>query len=229
MVGPNERRGPPLETPGAMRKGVAVVGLTGGLAAGKSTALALFGELGARTLASDRLVDELYRDAEVREALRRRFGERVVSADGVDKDQLGALVTQDPEALYWLESFIHPLVGEALRRAARGADPGEVVVCEVPLLFESASETFFDLVVTIEAPVSIRRARWAERPRAAVLDELELRQLSAAERTARADLVFVNDGDLAELRAFVARAYERAIALGAQAWVSADSAEVGRG
>jgi dephospho-CoA kinase len=213
VAGDDQRQASPLVSPGSRSRRVVVIGLTGGLAAGKSTALAFFAEFGALTLASDRLVGDLYRRPEVKAALRARFGEEIFAGQDIDKRVLGEIVTQDSDALHWLEGFVHPLVGERLRAVVRKTQPGCVVVCEVPLLFESRFEPYFDLIVSVEAPVEVRQERWRSRDRASLLDDLEKRQLSSDERAARADLVYVNDGDLEGLRTFVAESYRAALAL----------------
>jgi dephospho-CoA kinase len=217
VAGDDEKQSSPREPHEALPSGVAVVGLTGGLAAGKSTALSMFAELGALTLASDDLVQALYRRTDVRRALSDRFGDRVFAGEAVDKRALGELVTRDPDALAWLERLVHPLVGDRLRAAAHEAKPGQVVVFEVPLLFETGLDDFFDLIVSIEAPLEVRRQRWAERPRAGLLGDLESRQLTSEERIGRADLSFANEGGLARLRQFVGQAYEAALRVGQRA------------
>jgi dephospho-CoA kinase len=88
-----------------------------------------------------------------------------------------------------------------------------VVVCEIPLLFESGLEEAFDLVVTIEAPADARRERWSTREQPQVMEELNRLQMDSAERLQRSDMGFLNDGGLDGLRAFVAAAFERASAL----------------
>lgn len=193
------------------RDGVAAVGLTGGLAAGKSAALEAFRELGAVTISADQVVDDLYREPDVTSVLQDRFGSRVVSPSGeLDKGALGEVVRGDPEALSWLEAFIHPRVGRRIQSVIEQASPGQVIVCEIPLLFESGLRQVFDFVVTIEAPLEVRRQRWQERPRAHLFEGLNAQQLSSEERAAKSDLAYSNVGTLEDLRSFVREAYERA-------------------
>jgi dephospho-CoA kinase len=187
------------------------VGITGGLGAGKSTALTMFHELGADTLSADAIVHGLYERAEVRAALHERFGDEVVDSGGmIDRRSLAGVVAADPKALAWLEDFIHPRVGQMVLQALeRGSEHG-VVVCEVPLLFESGTHDLFDITVTIEAGSEVRASRGGGRLPPSVRGALESRQLGTQGRSARADLVFVNDGSRDQLRAFVADVYEQA-------------------
>ncbi len=117
------------------------IGLTGGIAAGKSEALAAFGRLGAATLSSDAVVHDLLESEPLRGRLVERWGPEVAPDGRVDRARIGEIVFADPEQLTWLESQIHPLVGErtAAWLAALPAET-EVAVVEVPLLFEGGRE-----------------------------------------------------------------------------------------
>jgi len=181
-----------------------LVGLTGGLAAGKSTVAGLLAEQGCTVVDADRLVAELYRPGEPG-ALRARelFGDGVLASDGgVDHRALGARVFADAEARRLLEAVIHPLVGERFRELA--ARQGGIVVLEATLLVEAGWADAFDLVVTVEAPLELRLARAIARG----LTPAEAGRRLAAQgdggaRRAAADRVLLNDGDPAELRAEV--------------------------
>src|SRR5215475_2119036 len=90
------------------------IGLTGGIAAGKSEALAAFGRLGAATLSSDAVVHELLESEPLRTTLVERWGEEVAPDGSVNRTRIGEIVFADPEELAWLESQIHPLVAERM-------------------------------------------------------------------------------------------------------------------
>lgn len=184
------------------------VALTGGIGAGKSTALEAFARHGAATRSSDEVVHELLRDdADVRRALVERFGPEVVGEDGADRAAIARVVFNDLEQLQWLERLLHPRVVEAQsrwqRELAAAPDPPQVTVTEVPLLYETGGDERFDHVVVITAPAETRAAR---RP---VDDERERRLIPDAEKMRRADYSYVNDGTLAELDAFVAEVMAR--------------------
>jgi dephospho-CoA kinase len=196
------------------RADVVAVGLTGGIGAGKSTALRFFAEAGAWTLSADAVVHGLYLRDDVRQSLALRFGPEVIGADGaVDRRRLAALVRGRREALADLEVIIHPLVALEIARFVAEAPAGAVVVCEVPLLFETGWQDRFDLVVTVEAGPEARRSRSIHAFDLEQFGELEAVQASSERRVAGADLAFFNDGDVDHLRAFVREAYERAHSL----------------
>src|SRR5690348_16966420 len=175
------------------------IGLTGGIAAGKSEALKAFARLGAATLSSDAVVDELLEGEPLRGRLVERWGPEVVSGDGVNRAKIGEIVFADPEELTWLEQQIHPLV------QARTAEwllslpaETEVAVVEVPLLFEVGGDRPFDTTVAVVTADAVRQERAAARGHALV-DEREARQLTQEEKAGRADHVVANDGSVEDL------------------------------
>ncbi len=175
------------------------IGLTGGIAAGKSEALAAFARLGAATLSSDAVVHDLLVAEPLRGRLIERWGPEVASEAGVDRARIGEIVFADPEQLRWLEEQIHPLVAERMAAwlAALPAD-ADVAVVEVPLLFEGGRDHVFDATVAVVAAEDVRRERAAARGHALV-EEREARQLSQDEKAARATHVVVNDGSVEDL------------------------------
>ena len=188
-----------------MSKRPLAVAITGGIGAGKSEALAAFARHGAAIVSSDEIVHRLLREDEgVRRALLERFGERVLDEAGqLDRSAIAELVFPDREALDWLERLLHPLVAreylEWREQLGRLPNPPAVCVTEVPLLYEVGGEQRFDAVVLVTAPAELRAAR------SRVPAELrEARLIPDEEKAKRADYVYVNDGSLAELDAFVA-------------------------
>lgn len=177
-----------------------LVGLTGGLAAGKSTVAALLAERGCTVVDADRLVAELYRAGEPGAArVRELFGPEVLDATGaVDHRALAARAFTDPAQRRRLEAAIHPLVGERFREVAQRHEG--IVVLEATLLVEAGWAPSFDLVVTVEAPPELRLQRAIARG----LPEEEARRRLAAQgegdaRRAAAGRVLWNDGDRAHL------------------------------
>ena len=175
------------------------IGLTGGIAAGKSEALAAFGRLGAATISSDAVVHELLDSEPLLGRLVERWGDEVAPDGRVDRGRIGAIVFADPEELAWLEAQIHPLVGERIG-AWLGALPAEteVAVVEVPLLFEAEMDGVFDTTVAVVAGEEVRRAR-AEARGHALVGEREARQLRPGGEGARAEHVVANDGSVEDL------------------------------
>ncbi len=176
------------------------IGLTGGIAAGKSEALAAFGRLGAATLSSDAVVHDLLESEAVREAMVERWGAEVAPAGApTDRALIGQIVFADPDELGWLESRLHPAVGaETAAWVASLPAATKFAVVEVPLLFEGGREEVFDTTVSIVAAEDVRRERAAARGHALV-EGREARQLTQAEKAERADHVVVNDGSVADL------------------------------
>ena len=169
------------------------VAITGGIAAGKSEALAAFARHGAATLSADELVhDLLAHDEDVRAEIRARWGEEAVG----DRARIGEIVFRDPVELEWLEKLLHPKTRAAADAWLAGID-GPLAVVEVPLLYETGGEARFDAVVAITASPEIRgerRTGFADRETRLIPDEEKLR---------RADFAFVNDGSLDALDDFV--------------------------
>jgi dephospho-CoA kinase len=175
------------------------IGLTGGIAAGKSEALKALARLGAATLSSDAVVHELLESEELRELLVERWGADVAPDSKIDRARIGEVVFADPEELTWLESQIHPLVQERTAAWLLGLpEETEVAVVEVPLLFEVGGDRPFDTTVAVVTADEVRGERAAARGHALV-DEREARQLTQLEKAERADHLIENDGSLEDL------------------------------
>jgi len=175
------------------------IGLTGGIAAGKSEALAAFERLGAATISSDAVVHELLDAQPLLGRLTGRWGEEIAPEGQVDRTRIGEIVFADPEQLKWLETQIHPLVGERIGAwiGSLGKEV-EIAVVEVPLLFESEMESVFDTTVAVVSSDEVRRSR-AEARGHALVAERDARQLPQEEKAARAEHVVENDGTREEL------------------------------
>jgi dephospho-CoA kinase len=175
------------------------IGLTGGIAAGKSEALAAFSRLGAATLSSDAVVHELLDSEPLVGKLVERWGPEIAPDGSVDRSRIGEIVFADPDQLTWLEQQIHPLVGERIGGWLTSLPTEtEVAVIEVPLLFESGMEKAFDTTVAVVTEDDLRRLRAAARGHALV-DEREARQFGQEEKAARAEHVVENHGSVEDL------------------------------
>ncbi|MHB1538642.1 MAG: dephospho-CoA kinase [Solirubrobacteraceae bacterium] len=181
-----------------------LIGLTGGIGAGKSAVLAAFAQLGAEVLSSDAVVHELYGEQELRDAVVDRWGEDVAPGGTVDRGEIAKIVFAQRAEREWLESLLWPLVGERIAawiERVRGLEPSRrAAVLEVPLLFESGFDAGCDATVAVLARAETIAVRTADRSLLAV-PEREGRQLSGEEKAARADFVVCNDGGLEDLRA----------------------------
>ena len=187
-----------------------IVGLTGGIGAGKSTVANMFAQLGALVVDADQLSREAIEPGtsgfdEVVET----FGEGILSEGEIDRQKLGKIVFKDGAERKKLEAIIHPRVQAALAQRIKALSPGDVLVYEIPLLVETGAADKFDYIITVEADIENRLDRLFERGMDE--DEAERRiaaQASQAQREAVADRVIINDGDRAELFAECARIWE---------------------
>jgi len=192
----------PQSTPAAPGSTVPFVGLTGGLAAGKSTALAALERLGARTLSTDEVVHELYAGAELRDLVVARWGGGVAPGGVVDRAAIAKVVFGDPEERAWLESQVWPRVAAAVvafrRDAAASEPPARAAVVETPLLFEAGMQDAYDATIAVIAPEDVRQDRARKRGHDGV-EGRNSRHLSQEEKAARATYTVVNDGTVEQL------------------------------
>jgi dephospho-CoA kinase len=181
---------------------VPFVGLTGGLGAGKSTALEALARLGAATLSTDAVVHELYASAEVRDAIVDRWGEDVAPAGVVDRAAVAARVFAAPEERAWLEGELWPRVAArvaAWRQEIAVLEPAPVAaVVETPLLFEAGMEGTYDATIAVVADEDVRAERAARRGHVAPA-ERAARQLSQQEKARRATFTIHNSDTVQEL------------------------------
>jgi dephospho-CoA kinase len=181
------------------------VAITGGIGAGKSTALECFRRHGAATVSSDEIVHHLLAtDPEVTRTLVERLGEEILGEDGTpDRERIAFRVFKDRDALDFLEKLLHPLVSREYmtwrEQLAALPNPPEVCVTEVPLLYEVGAETRFDKVVVVTAPKKLREAR-----RGGWTDDRESRLVPDREKAKRADFTYVNTGTPDDLDEWVA-------------------------
>ena len=179
-----------------------IVGLTGGMGCGKSTAAELFSAHGFRRLDADQVVrDELLTDPEVIAAIRAQLWAGCVAADGaVNRRRVAEVVFHNEARLRWLEDLLHPRL-RARWRALFAASAGQKFIVEVPLLFEKRMENWFDFVVcvTADSATQIRRLELRGLPPELARQRLA-RQLPLARKCELADFVLLNDGSLEFLR-----------------------------
>lgn len=193
------------------QRGNLIVGLTGGMGCGKSTAAALFAELGFRRLDADRTVHELLSTSpEVIAAIRERLGDGVIAPDGtVDRAKLGAVVFADAAALAWLEHLLHPRL-RARWDEIYAAAQDEKFIVEVPLLFEKQLQNRFDFTVCVSTSSDLQLRRLEQRGVSPEIARQRLaKQLPLARKCELADFVLLNDGTLSFLREQVSELVRR--------------------
>ncbi|GHE19745.1 dephospho-CoA kinase [Halomonas urumqiensis] len=187
-----------------------IIGVTGGIASGKSTVARAFGALGIAWVDADDVAREVVAPGEpALDMIAERYGPAVLQDDGsLDRRVLREIVFADPGERMWLEEVTHPRIRERLDRhlARMEAEHGPYVLLVSPLLFESGQSALVDRRLVIDVPVSVQIARTAQRDG---VDEDQARaivaaQMSRSERLARADDVLDNGGDQASLDAQVA-------------------------
>lgn len=181
---------------------VPFVGLTGGMGAGKSEALAAFDRLGAATLSTDAVVHDLLAGPELAGVIALRLGSAVTPGGIVDRDALAAVVFERPEEREWLEGVLWPLVGRRVvewRAEVEAMEPSPpAAVVEVPLLFEAGMEGVFDHTLAVVVDATVRGERTAARGHLGA-DGRDARQLTQEEKAARASFTVRNDGTVSEL------------------------------
>ena len=186
-----------------------MVGLTGGIAAGKSLVGRMFEALGLPVWNADDAAKQLYAtDSALREAMVERWGDDIGAFDvagnlvDIDRQALAKIVFNDPLELTWLEQRVHPAVGRAFEKwvaDVQSTEHANIVVREAAILFESKSDETCDMVVTVEAPLNLRISRALARKSNEALKKEDIlkrveQQWQPHERMAKADHVVQNDG-----------------------------------
>jgi dephospho-CoA kinase len=193
-----------------------LIALTGGIASGKSTIASRLAEHGAVIVDADQIVRDVQAPGSpVLQQIADTFGADVIDADGaLDRPALGARVFADPELLARLNAIVHPAVRAESQRqfdAAFAADPGAVVVYDVPLLVEARVDDPWDLIVVAHAPAAERLRRLVElrgMDRRAAQERMDA-QVSDDRRLAIADVSIDTAGSIAETHAQTDALWER--------------------
>jgi dephospho-CoA kinase len=188
-----------------------LIGLTGNFGSGKSTALKMFGDMGAVTVSADAVVHDLLKTPEIKARIGTLIGDIFDAAGEVDKARVAAAVFSDPALRRKLEALIHPSVMARIRALGRHNE-GRIAVAEIPLLFEGGFEGDVDVTVTVTSGAEESVARLV---RKGFTQEEAARRLSAQmpqeEKAVRSDFVVDNSGDIENTRRQVAEVYERLV------------------
>ena len=186
------------------------VALTGGIGSGKSLAGEYFELIGATVIDSDQLAREVVeRGTEGFDEIVVAFGDEILRDGNLDRAKLAQLIFDDPKAKSTLEAIVHPRIQEAFDEILERSLSGDVVIYQIPLLVETGAQDRFDFIITVSAPLELRRKRLLERGMKSY--EIEKRisaQATDAEREEVADFIFMNDGDADDLLRLVENIYE---------------------
>jgi dephospho-CoA kinase len=197
-----------------------LIGLTGGIAAGKSTVAGIWVALGAIEIDADLLAREVVQPGTVGiEKIRQVFGSGVFTATGdLDRKALGEIVFNNAAKRKELEGIVHPLVRARAQEILRSLPADSIVIYTVPLLVEANVELPFDVVVSVEAPETERAQRLVG-SRGMSLEQALSRikaQASAIERAARADYILNSNQSLAALSSDATKLFEKFMVMNEQ-------------
>ena len=195
------------------------IGLTGGIASGKSTVAELFGARGVPIIDTDRIAREVVEPGQPPlERLVERFGKGILTPDGhLDRPKLREIVFSDPKARADLEALTHPAIGSAVEAlAAAAGGPYQILV--IPLLVEKGLAGRLDRVLVIDCPEEMQLERLQKRDGSSSQQARAMlnAQASRAERLKAAHDVIHNESDVAALRAQVATLHQRYLDLAAK-------------
>jgi len=190
------------------------VGLTGGIATGKSTVGQMFVELGCRLIDSDRITHQLFEPGEtVHAAVVREFGARIVASDGtIDRRILGDIVFRDAQARARLNGIVHPAVIQRQQewlKQVEAEDPHGIAIVDAALMIEAGTYKNYDKVIVVTCAPEIQRQRLRSRS-TLTEEEIESRiraQMPIVEKVKYADYVVDNSGTLEDTREQVRKVY----------------------
>jgi dephospho-CoA kinase len=200
-----------------LRKGLNKVAVTGGLSCGKSSVCHLFQELGCFVISADEIVHELLStDMDIIQEVVKLLGRDIFINNQIDREIIAKKVFIQPHLLKSLENILHPAVQKEIKKQykieeSRGKAP--LFIAEIPLLFETGADSFFDFTVTVAADVEICKKRFIHNTLydQSEFEKRQLRQLSVQEKIKKADYVIENNGTLIDLKHAVKNLYQRII------------------
>ncbi|MEK4349623.1 dephospho-CoA kinase [Paenibacillus sp. FSL R5-0475] len=193
-----------------------IIGLTGGIASGKSTVSALLVSKGARLVDADVIAREVMLPGhEVLAAAVKQFGSEILSSDGtLNRGKLGDIVFQDPAALQALNNLTHPAIRREIKERMNSMeeeDPKKLTIVDIPLLFESGLENMFHEILVVYVPREVQIARLMERNGFSI-EQAEARlnaQMDIEAKRNKADYIIDNSGELAHTEQQVAVLWDR--------------------
>lgn len=191
-----------------------LIGLTGTIAAGKSTAANYFQILNCKVYNADRIAKNMYFLPEIKKKVIDKFGTNsYVGENQINSKYLADVIFKNKENLKWINSLIHPLVKDFLKKEFKKSGEGEIIIYDVPLLFESNAkkEMDYDLIIVIDAPLELRMNRAIQRNNWTKEEFIkrEEQQMRPEEKRQKADCVIWNDSDPETLNKKIKYIYNR--------------------
>ncbi len=191
-------------------KWTAVIGLTGGIGCGKSTALKEFKKRGAFVLSADQIVHELYRQSSIKKWIKAHLGSNVVnSRQKLDRKKMGEIVFSDAKVRKNLEEYIHPKVDDVIRSRLTH-HKGRVAIIEIPLLFEVGWKKKFSRVLMIAATQNVVLARNKNLERKQFINRSSA-QWPIKKKIRMADTVIKNNGSMSQFKRKIGRYWNQLI------------------
>lgn len=179
------------------------IGLTGGIASGKSTVSNIFSELGVPVIDADTISHQLVaRDKPALDEIKKVFGNKILDKNGeLDRNIMRDIIFNNQKAREQLENILHPLVYEEIEKMVKKLTNPYCIIC-VPLLLETKAGNKVDRILVIDVPENIQLERAALRDRSNIMDIRKIMdtQVSRQERLDAADDIIINDGDIESLR-----------------------------
>lgn len=187
-----------------------IVGLTGGIASGKSTVSNLFRKYGIEIVDADKVAKEVSEKKESIEKISNIFGKDILDSDGkIVREKLREKAFKNRELLQKLNKIIHPQVMEYFKRKKEENSKDEILIFDIPLLYETKMEYLCDkiIVVGVDVQKQIRRVVARDGSSEELAKKIIFNQMPLDEKIKKADIVIMNDGTLDELEAKVMKIY----------------------
>ena len=187
-----------------------IVGLTGGIASGKSTVSTIFNSLGVKIADADKIAKEISQRENVKKEILNIFGKDVFSLDNqLDRSKLKEIVFSDRNKLAELNGIIHPKIMEEFKKIKANSCKNDIIIFDIPLLFETGMDKLCDkvIVVFIDKEEQIKRIEERDKIERDLCEKIIASQLSLEDKLKRADVIIDNSGSLEELGIKVKKIY----------------------
>lgn len=188
-----------------------IVGLTGGIASGKSTVSNIFRKFGLKIIDADKVAKEISQREDVEREIKNFFGPVIIKKDNqVDRAKLKEIVFSDEKKLKVLNSMIHPKIIFEFKKIKEKSDKNDIIIFDVPLLFEVGMDKLCDkiILVFINREEQVRRIQERDKISKELCEKIIDAQLNLEEKIAKADIIIDNNGSLEELKIKVNNVYQ---------------------